>query len=231
MTRFIFITGGVVSSLGKGHRVVGARRAFTGARLQGPPAQARSLSQRRSRHDEPDAARRGLSSPTTAPKPISISAITSVSPAWPRGAATTSPPARFIPSVIAERAARRLSRRHRAGHSARHRRDQGIRPRRYRRRGFRVCARSAARSAISKACRSSKRSASWATSWARERSLFIHVTLLPYIPSAGELKTKPTQHSVKELLERRHPAGNPAVPLPSARCRKASARKSRCSAT
>ena len=30
-------------------------------------------------------------------------------------------------------------------------------------------------------------------------SVFIHLTLLPYIPSAGELKTKPTQHSVKEL--------------------------------
>ena len=33
-----------------------------------------------------------------------------------------------------------------------------------------------------------------------ERVLFIHLTLLPYIPTAGELKTKPTQHSVKELL-------------------------------
>ena len=33
-----------------------------------------------------------------------------------------------------------------------------------------------------------------------ERSLFVHLTLVPYIPSAGELKTKPTQHSVKELL-------------------------------
>jgi CTP synthase len=32
------------------------------------------------------------------------------------------------------------------------------------------------------------------------RSLFIHLTLLPYIKTAGELKTKPTQHSVKELL-------------------------------
>ena len=30
-------------------------------------------------------------------------------------------------------------------------------------------------------------------------SIFIHLTLMPYIPSAGELKTKPTQHSVKEL--------------------------------
>ncbi len=33
----------------------------------------------------------------------------------------------------------------------------------------------------------------------RERSLFMHLTLLPFIASAGELKTKPTQHSVKEL--------------------------------
>jgi CTP synthase len=33
----------------------------------------------------------------------------------------------------------------------------------------------------------------------RERSMFAHLTLLPYIPSAGELKTKPTQHSVKAL--------------------------------
>ena len=33
-----------------------------------------------------------------------------------------------------------------------------------------------------------------------ENALYIHVTLLPFIPTAGELKTKPTQHSVKELL-------------------------------
>jgi CTP synthase len=33
-----------------------------------------------------------------------------------------------------------------------------------------------------------------------QRSLFMHLTLVPYIASAGELKTKPTQHSVKELL-------------------------------
>jgi CTP synthase len=31
------------------------------------------------------------------------------------------------------------------------------------------------------------------------RSMFVHLTLVPFIPSAGELKTKPTQHSVKEL--------------------------------
>ena len=33
----------------------------------------------------------------------------------------------------------------------------------------------------------------------RENTLYLHVTLVPYIAAAGELKTKPTQHSVKEL--------------------------------
>jgi CTP synthase len=33
----------------------------------------------------------------------------------------------------------------------------------------------------------------------RGHAVFIHLTLMPYIPTAGELKTKPTQHSVKEL--------------------------------
>lgn len=35
----------------------------------------------------------------------------------------------------------------------------------------------------------------------RDNTCYIHLTLLPYIPTAGELKTKPTQHSVKELRE------------------------------
>ena len=33
----------------------------------------------------------------------------------------------------------------------------------------------------------------------RNHAVYVHLTLMPYIPSAGELKTKPTQHSVKEL--------------------------------
>ena len=33
----------------------------------------------------------------------------------------------------------------------------------------------------------------------RNHTVYVHLTLLPFIPSAGELKTKPTQHSVKEL--------------------------------
>jgi CTP synthase len=35
----------------------------------------------------------------------------------------------------------------------------------------------------------------------RNNAIFVHVTLVPYIAAAGELKTKPTQHSVKELRE------------------------------
>jgi CTP synthase len=35
----------------------------------------------------------------------------------------------------------------------------------------------------------------------RTNTCYIHLTLVPYIPTAGELKTKPTQHSVKELRE------------------------------
>ena len=34
----------------------------------------------------------------------------------------------------------------------------------------------------------------------REHTLFMHLTLVPYLASSGEVKTKPTQHSVKELL-------------------------------
>ncbi len=35
----------------------------------------------------------------------------------------------------------------------------------------------------------------------RDNALFIHLTLVPYIAAAGELKTKPTQHSVRELMQ------------------------------
>ena len=35
----------------------------------------------------------------------------------------------------------------------------------------------------------------------RENTMFVHLTLVPYLAAAGELKTKPTQHSVRELME------------------------------
>src|SRR3546814_2344983 len=38
----------------------------------------------------------------------------------------------------------------------------------------------------------------------RENAVFIHVTLVPFIAAAGELKTKPTQHSVRDLRSEEH---------------------------
>src|SRR5919107_75130 len=35
----------------------------------------------------------------------------------------------------------------------------------------------------------------------RDNAIFVHLTLIPYIAAAGELKTKPTQHSVRELMQ------------------------------
>ncbi len=67
------------------------RGAAAGARLFGPNPQVRSLSQRRSRHDVAVSSTARSTSPTTAPRPISTSAITSASPASPRGNRTTSP--------------------------------------------------------------------------------------------------------------------------------------------
>ena len=46
----------------------------------------------------------------------------------------------------------------------------------------------------------------------RDNALFIHLTLVPYIAAAGELKTKPTQHSVRELMRDRNPARHPHLP-------------------
>ncbi|MEC6999458.1 CTP synthase [Brucella abortus] len=42
-------------------------------------------------------------------------------------------------------------------------------------------------------------SPAWQRELPRGTAVYIHLTLMPYIPAAGELKTKPTQHSVKEL--------------------------------
>ena len=72
--------------------------------------------------------------------------------------------------------------------------------------------RSAARWATSRACPSWKPSASSGPTSASDNVLYIHLTLVPYISTSGELKTKPTQHSVKELREHRHPARHPALP-------------------
>ncbi len=49
----------------------------------------------------------------------------------------------------------------------------------------------------------------------RDNVCYIHVTLVPWIAASSELKTKPTQHSVKELRSHRHSARLHRVPLGS----------------
>ena len=80
----------------QGPRLRGPRRAAAGARLQGPPAQARPLSQRRSGHDEPLPARRGLRHRRRGrdrPRPRPLRALHR---ACRRPRPTTSPPAGSI---------------------------------------------------------------------------------------------------------------------------------------
>ena len=49
-----------------------------------------------------------------------------------------------------------------------------------------------------------------------ENVMYIHVTLIPYVGPWGEVKTKPTQHSVIKLREIGHPAGRADLPDPTA---------------
>ena len=140
-------------------------------------------------------------SPTTAPRPTSISAITSASPA-------SRPPERqrhLGPDL--------------PGHHQRERRGdylgatvqviphvtnaikEFIRADVDDDCDFVICEIGGTVGDIEIACRSSRRSASSGTSSATRAShaSSIHTTLVPYIAAAGELKTKPTQHSVREL--------------------------------
>ena len=79
--------------VGEGHRRRFARRHSRGPRPEGRDGQARSLHQRRSGHDEPVPARRGVRHRRTAPRPTWIWGTTSASCAPPPGATATSPPA------------------------------------------------------------------------------------------------------------------------------------------
>jgi len=73
------------------------------------------------------------------------------------------------------------------------------------------------------ACPSSRRSASSAGTWGAEH-VYVHLTLVPFHPDRGELKTKPTQHSVKELTGLGHPARPAPLPRRQAAEKKVKAR-------
>ncbi len=64
----------------------------------------------------------------------------------------------------------------------------------------------------------------------RGHACFVHLTLLPFIKTAGEMKTKPTQHSVKELQLDRHPARHSALSLRTADSARRETQDRSCSA-
>ena len=135
-------------------------------------------------------------------------------------------------SVLAQGAQGRVPRRDRAGDPAHHERDQGAHPPRRRgdrrRRRHHRDRRHGRRHRVAAVPRGDPpvpRARS-----GRENVLYLHVTLVPFIDAAGELKTKPTQHSVNEL--RRigiHPTSSSAAR--ARRSRATSATRSRSSPT
>ncbi len=123
MTKFIFVTGGVVSSLGKGIASRVSRRNSRIPRHQGHPPQARSLHQRRSRDHESFPARRGVRDRgwrRDRPRPRALRALR-------RRQDDEAQQLHHRPDLRErdqEGAPRRLPRRHGAGDPAHHRRDQ-----------------------------------------------------------------------------------------------------------
>ena len=63
-----------------------------------------------------------------------------------------------------------------------------------------------------KVCHFWKRFVSFHSTLGKENCLYIHLTLVPYLKAADELKTKPTQHSVGQLRSDRYSAGHSDLP-------------------
>ena len=199
MARYVFITGGVVSSLGKGLASAALGALPAGARLHGPAAQARSLSQRRSGHDVALPARRGVRHrrrrrDRSRPRPLR--ALHRQSGDAGSDNITTG---RIYQDILAKE-----------------------------RRGDYLGATIQVIPHVTNAIKDFIRDGNdgvdfvlveiggtvgdieslpfleairqFGNELPRNHAIYVHLTLMPYIPSAGELKTKPTQHSVKELL-------------------------------
>ncbi len=47
----------------------------------------------------------------------------------------------------------------------------------------------------------------------RDNVMYVHLTLIPFIDASGELKTKPTQHSVQKAPRNRNSTGHPFVQI------------------
>ena len=104
-----------------------------------------------------------------------------------------------LPVGHPEGAPRRLSRPHRAGDSAHHQRDQGQHPRASSQDVDIVLVEIGGTVGDIESLPFLEAIRQFRQDVGRENTLYIHLTLVPFIGTAGELKTKPTQHSVRDL--------------------------------
>ena len=208
---------------GQRSRVGGARRAAAGARLQGPAAQARPLPQRRSRHDVAVPARRGVRHrrrrrdrsrsrplralhrrPATRTDNITTGRIYQDILAKERRGDYLGATIQVIPHVT--NAIKEFIRDGNEGFD------------------FVLCEIGGTVGDIEglpffEAIRQ------LGNELPRHHAVYIHLTLLPFIPSAGELKTKPTQHSVQGAALHRHPARHLCCAAATGRFRESERRK------
>ena len=104
-----------------------------------------------------------------------------------------------LPVGHPEGAPRRLPRRHRAGHPAHHQRDQGQHPRASSRDVDIVIVEIGGTVGDIESLPFLEAIRQFRQDVGRDNTIYIHLTLVPFIGTAGELKTKPTQHSVRDL--------------------------------
>ena len=231
-TKYVFVTGGVVSALGKGivaaslGRLLKARGLRVQAQKFDPYLNVDPGTMSPFQHGEVFVTEDG------AETDLDIGHYERfIDENLSRNASHTR--RRDLGRRAAQGAQGRVPRRDRPGDPAHHERDQGADP--ARREGVdpptSSSPRSAAPSATSSRCRSSRRSASSGARSGRRTCSTSTCTLVPFIEAAGELKTKPTQHSVNEL--RRigiHPDVD-RLPLARGARRRTSATRSRSSPT
>jgi CTP synthase len=196
MARFVFITGGVVSSLGKG-----LASAALGALLQ-----ARGFSVRLRKLDPYLNVDPGTMSPFEHGEVFVTDDGAETDLDLGHYERFTGVPARATDSISSgastrtcwRRSAGRLPRQDDPGDPARHQRDQGLHPHR-RGRGRFHALRDRRHGGRHRGPAVLRGDPPVRQDKPRGQCIFMHLTLLPYIAASGELKTKPTQHSVKEL--------------------------------
>ena len=224
-TRYIFVTGGVVSSLGKGIAAASLGALLEVARLQGHDAEVRPLPQRRSRDDEPVPARRGLRHRRRRrdrPRPRPLRALHAPIAS---ASATTSPPAGSTTTVIEKERRGDYLGGDGAGHPAHHRRDQARDPRPGRRRTTCSIVEIGGTVGDIESLPFLEAIRQFRLEVGRDNALFIHLTLVPYIAGRAT-SSRPSRPSTRcGSCARSASSPTSCSAAPTGRCRTRCGRK------